>query len=255
MFSTIEGFEAKPRLVTDESFNQDFVGVGEIGDYDPTLPELSLDFRYDGAGPTFLAAATTLWALGHLLHIDRMGRLARFAIYALIPASVLVAASFVVVPAMRWPAMSWQTATLLAVTAAARWRRTPFVDRSAFLTAVADRLDDEREALARLAVREMGKPIRAARDEVAKCAFACRHYATHGARMLTPDEVVDGEFRGTVRYDPLGVILAVMPWNFPYWQVFRAAVPALAAGNAMVLKHASNVPRCALEIEIGRAHV
>ena len=144
-----------------------------------------------------------------------------------------------------------------AVTAAARWRRTPFVDRSAFLTAVADRLDDEREALARLAVREMGKPIRAARDEVAKCAFACRHYATHGARMLTPDEVVDGEFRGTVRYDPLGVILAVMPWNFPYWQVFRAAVPALAAGNAMVLKHASNVPRCALEIarEIGRAHV
>ena len=135
-----------------------------------------------------------------------------------------------------------------AVTAAARWRRTPFVDRSAFLTAVADRLDAEREALARLAVREMGKPIRAARDEVAKCAFACRHYATHGARMLTPDEVVDGEFRGTVRYDPLGVILAVMPWNFPYWQVFRAAVPALAAGNAMVLKHASNVPRCAMEI-------
>lgn len=135
-----------------------------------------------------------------------------------------------------------------AASAAAGWRGTPFAERAALLTAVADRLDAEREPLARLAVREMGKPIRAARDEVAKCAFACRHYAAHGARMLAPDEVIDGDFRGAVRYDPLGVVFAVMPWNFPYWQVFRAAVPALAAGNAMLLKHASNVPRCALEI-------
>jgi succinate-semialdehyde dehydrogenase/glutarate-semialdehyde dehydrogenase len=135
-----------------------------------------------------------------------------------------------------------------AAAAAARWRRTPSSERAALLTAVADRLDAEREPLASLAVREMGKPVQAARDEVAKCAFACRHYAAHGARMLAPDEVVDGAFRGAVRYDPLGVVLAVMPWNFPYWQVFRAAVPALIAGNAMVLKHASNVPRCALEI-------
>ncbi|HRU09831.1 MAG TPA: NAD-dependent succinate-semialdehyde dehydrogenase [Thermoanaerobaculia bacterium] len=136
-----------------------------------------------------------------------------------------------------------------AAAAAAGWRRTPVAERTALVARAAELLDERREALARLATLEMGKTLAAARAEVEKCAWVCRHYAAEAAGMLATEEVATDARRSFVRFDPLGVVLAVMPWNFPYWQVFRFAAPALAAGNAALLKHASNVPQCALAIE------
>ena len=132
--------------------------------------------------------------------------------------------------------------------AAASWRREPVARRIAVLTRLAELLDRDRESLATLATGEMGKTVQSARDEVAKCAAACRHYATHAPAMIAPEsQVIDGA-SATLHYDPLGVLLAVMPWNFPFWQVVRAAAPAIAAGNVVLLKHASNVPQCALAL-------
>ena len=137
-----------------------------------------------------------------------------------------------------------------AADAAVTWRATPLPRRTAMLRRMADLLDAERVPLARLAAREMGKTARAAADEVAKCALACRYYAEQAPAMLAPERVVrDGHEDGAVHVQPLGVLLAIMPWNFPYWQAIRAAAPALAAGNVVLLKHASNVPQCALAIE------
>ncbi len=137
-----------------------------------------------------------------------------------------------------------------AAAAARTWSATPIDARTAMLRRMAVLLDEERESLARLATLEMGKPIQAARDEVAKCALLCVYYADEAPGFLEPARVVrDGHEDGSVHFLPLGVLLAVMPWNFPYWQAIRAAVPALAAGNAVLLKHASNVPQCALAIE------
>jgi len=136
-----------------------------------------------------------------------------------------------------------------AAAAAGRWRRTPLAERTAVLARAATLLEEEKEALARTATLEMGKTLAAARAEVEKCAWVCRHYAAEAAGMLAPEEVATDARRSYVRRDPIGVVLAVMPWNFPYWQVFRFAAPALAAGNAGLLKHASNVPQCALAIE------
>lgn len=134
--------------------------------------------------------------------------------------------------------------------AAAEWRRTSVAERARVLRRAAALLDQEQETHARLMTTEMGKLIRAAREEVAKCALALRYYADHAAAFTTPDIVLDEPTqRGEVHYQPLGVVLAVMPWNFPYWQVIRFAAPALAAGNVGLLKHASNVPQCALAIE------
>ncbi|MBW2372124.1 MAG: NAD-dependent succinate-semialdehyde dehydrogenase [Deltaproteobacteria bacterium] len=129
------------------------------------------------------------------------------------------------------------------------WRRTGFGERAALLHRAAALLRDEAGRHARHMVLEMGKPLVQAEAEVEKCAWVCEFYAEHAERFLSPEPVETDAARSYVRYDPLGTVLAVMPWNFPYWQVFRAAAPALMAGNAMLLKHASNVPRCALEIQ------
>lgn len=129
------------------------------------------------------------------------------------------------------------------------WRQRRFDERAVALHATAACLRQRRDRYARLITLEMGKPITQAIAEIEKCAWACEFFARHGASMLAPEEVPTEAARSYVRFDPLGVVLAVMPWNFPFWQVFRFAAPGLMAGNAIVLKHASNVPQCALAIE------
>ena len=137
-----------------------------------------------------------------------------------------------------------------AAAAAALWRRTAVAERARVLGRAADILERESEALGRLMTLEMGKLLGAAIAEAQKCAAGCRYYMENGARLLAPEVVRDaaGE-RDMVVYQPLGVVLAVMPWNFPFWQVIRFAAPALIAGNVALLKHASNVPQCALALE------
>ncbi len=130
-----------------------------------------------------------------------------------------------------------------------QWRRSDFTTRSEALAQVAVVLRREKDGLARTASLEMGKPIMQARAEIEKCALCCDYYAEYGARHLADQAVSTSAAHSFVAFRPMGVILAIMPWNFPYWQVFRFAVPALMAGNAAVLKHASNVSRCALQIE------
>ena len=130
-----------------------------------------------------------------------------------------------------------------------RWRTMTFAERAKHLHSVASHLRDHKTALARIAVLEMGKSITEAEAEVEKCAWNCDFYADHAERFLADEKVATNATESYVAFRPLGVILAIMPWNFPYWQVFRFAAPALMAGNTAVLKHASNVSRVALEIE------
>jgi succinate-semialdehyde dehydrogenase/glutarate-semialdehyde dehydrogenase len=135
-----------------------------------------------------------------------------------------------------------------AATAFPPWRATPVRERAAVVRRAGEILDAEQSSFAELMTLEMGKLVGAAREEVAKCALGCRFYADHAEQMLAPEPIVaDGE-RSYVAYQPLGAVLAVMPWNFPFWQVFRFAAPTLVAGNVALLKHASNVPQCALAI-------
>src|SRR5438034_911168 len=129
------------------------------------------------------------------------------------------------------------------------WRESTFAERAARLREVARVLGAKKVEYARLMALEMGKPVTQGEAEVEKCAWGCEYYAEHAARFLAPEPRETDAARSYVRFDPLGPVLAIMPWNFPFWQVFRFAAPALMAGNAAVLKHASNVPRCALEIE------
>ncbi|HSM98884.1 MAG TPA: NAD-dependent succinate-semialdehyde dehydrogenase [Gallionella sp.] len=129
------------------------------------------------------------------------------------------------------------------------WARTPYARRAEVLRDAAARLRAQRDRYATLITLEMGKPLKEARAEVEKCGAVCDYYAQHGEDFLRDDAVESDAGKSYVAYYPLGTVLAVMPWNFPFWQVFRAAAPALMAGNALVLKHASNVPQCALAIE------
>jgi succinate-semialdehyde dehydrogenase / glutarate-semialdehyde dehydrogenase len=117
------------------------------------------------------------------------------------------------------------------------------------LLRAAEILESEKEEFGRLMVTEMGKTLKAAVEEAAKCAWGCRYYAENAERFLADEKVETGPAQTFIAYQPIGPILAVMPWNFPFWQVFRFAAPALAAGNVGLLKHASNVPQCALAIE------
>jgi len=133
--------------------------------------------------------------------------------------------------------------------AAAGWRRTSFADRAPKMRRAADLLDERKEELARLMAIEMGKPLAGGRSETEKCAWVCRYYADNAERFLAPEPVETDARRSFVAFVPLGPVLAVMPWNFPLWQVFRFAAPALMAGNAGLLKHAANVSGCALAIE------
>ncbi|GHF93692.1 succinate-semialdehyde dehydrogenase [Deinococcus piscis] len=129
------------------------------------------------------------------------------------------------------------------------YRRTTFAERAAWMNRAAELLEERAESLAQLATNEMGKTLEASRQEVLKCAKVCRYYAEHAEQFLTPQPAETDAERAEVRYLPLGAVLAVMPWNFPFWQVFRFAAPTLMAGNTALLKHASNVPGCALAIE------
>ena len=130
-----------------------------------------------------------------------------------------------------------------------QWRETSFGERAARLQAIARVLREQKDRWARLATMEMGKPLVEAEAEVEKCAWNCDFYAEHAATFLADEHVETNASDSYVAFQPLGVVLAIMPWNFPFWQVFRFAAPALMAGNGAVLKHASNVPGCALAIE------
>jgi succinate-semialdehyde dehydrogenase/glutarate-semialdehyde dehydrogenase len=136
-----------------------------------------------------------------------------------------------------------------SVEAFRRWRRVGMAERGRFMVTLADLLEARKEKYARLMTLEMGKPIRAAVQEVEKCARTCRFYAEHAEGFLAEQEVEIPGTRSFVRYQPLGTVLAIMPWNFPFWQLFRFLAPGLMAGNVGLLKHASNVPQCAVAIE------
>ena len=129
------------------------------------------------------------------------------------------------------------------------WRRRMFAERAVLLRSLAVILRARKDFYALLMTQEMGKPVTEARAEIEKCAWNCDFYAENAENFLADEAVATNAKRSLIAYEPLGVILAVMPWNFPFWQVFRFAAPALMAGNAVVLKHASNVPQCALAIE------
>ncbi|HEV3091149.1 MAG TPA: NAD-dependent succinate-semialdehyde dehydrogenase [Candidatus Cybelea sp.] len=137
----------------------------------------------------------------------------------------------------------------VAARAAGSWSERSLRERGELLRAVAARFRAEREPLAATAVREMGKPLLQARAEVDKCAFGLDFFAENAAAMLAAQPAPSTASRSYVAFRPLGVLLAIMPWNFPFWQVIRAAAPALMAGNVILLKHATNTTRCALEIE------
>ncbi|HEY8519718.1 MAG TPA: NAD-dependent succinate-semialdehyde dehydrogenase [Gammaproteobacteria bacterium] len=140
---------------------------------------------------------------------------------------------------------------LLAASSAAfrRWSETTFAERAACLTSLAKCLRERSHELARLIATEMGKPLPQGQAEVEKCAWVCEHYAEHGEALLAPEAVTSDAERSEVVFPPLGPVLAIMPWNFPLWQFFRFAAPALMAGNVAILRHASNVAGTALAIE------
>ena len=136
-----------------------------------------------------------------------------------------------------------------AATVFQRHRLTSFAERSCKMLRAAAIFESDRERLGHLITLEMGKPLTQAEAEVAKCATACRFYAKHAERLLADEKVPEAEGHCHIRFEPLGAVLAIMPWNFPFWQVVRFIAPALMAGNVGLLKHAGNVPRCGLALE------
>src|SRR5579864_2907229 len=130
-----------------------------------------------------------------------------------------------------------------------KFRKLSFADRGKMMMRAAEILESEKDSLAHLMTLEMGKTLRSAVDEAVKCAWACRYYAEHAERFLADEPVETPASRSFIRYQPMGVILVIMPWNYPFWQAFRFIAPGLMAGNVGLLKHASNVPQCAMKIE------
>src|SRR6476646_3846817 len=129
------------------------------------------------------------------------------------------------------------------------YRKVSFARRAAMMLRAAEILEAEKDKFGRLMTQEMGKTLKSAVQEAEKSALGCRYYAENAERFLADEEAKTNATRSFIRYQPIGPVLAVMPWNFPFWQVFRFAAPALMAGNVGLLKHASNVPQCALAIE------
>jgi len=148
-----------------------------------------------------------------------------------------------------WQAARLEQALGLASAVAPGWAATPLAERCRLLAKAGEALLAKRDDYALLMSREMGKTLKEARAEIEKCAEACKYYAAEAPRMLADEIITTDAKRSLVAYEPLGAILAIMPWNFPFWQVMRAAVPALAAGDVMLLKHADNVTGCALALE------
>jgi len=137
----------------------------------------------------------------------------------------------------------------IAAEAFSKYRRSSFAERAKLMQRAAEILEAKKETFGRMMTTEMGKTFRSAVDEAVKCAWVCRFYAENGEAFLADEVVNTPATRSYVRYQPLGAVLAVIPWNYPFWQVIRAAAPILTGGNVMLLKHASNVPQCALMIE------
>src|SRR6202795_3345771 len=137
----------------------------------------------------------------------------------------------------------------LSVSAFKSERKTPFATRAKRMLKAAEILERDKDKFAHLMTLEMGKPYKAAVAEAVKCTTACRYYAENTERFLADEVVETGAKKSFIRYLPIGPVLAVMPWNYPFWQVIRFAAPALMAGNVGLLKHAANVPQCALAIE------
>jgi succinate-semialdehyde dehydrogenase/glutarate-semialdehyde dehydrogenase len=137
----------------------------------------------------------------------------------------------------------------IARTAQTQWKTVPIAERAQKMRRVGQLLRDNCDNYAKIMVEEMGKTITEAKAEALKCATVCDFYADNAADFLKDEHIPTDFSQSYITYEPLGLVFAIMPWNFPFWQVFRCAVPAICAGNACILKHASNVPRCALEIE------
>jgi len=129
------------------------------------------------------------------------------------------------------------------------FRKTSFADRARWMNKAGDILVAEKDSLGRLMTLEMGKTLGSAVAEAEKCATACRYYAEHAEKFIADEIIETNASKSYIHYQPLGIVLAIMPWNFPFWQVFRFIAPGLMAGNVGLLKHASNVPQCALKIE------
>ena len=130
-----------------------------------------------------------------------------------------------------------------------KFRKLSFADRGKMMMRAAEILESEKDSLAHLMTLEMGKTLRSAVDEAVKCAWVCRYYAENAERFLADELVETPASRSFIRYQPMGVVLVIMPWNYPFWQAFRFIAPGLMAGNVGLLKHASNVPQCAMKIE------